>query len=70
MGVGSPQPAAAYAVEEARHVMEGPVDEDEWVDVTLRRPRTTTLSAVEQTQYILELHHRISPKLRALEIPP
>lgn len=68
--MGLPQPAAAYAVEEACFVMGRPVDEEEWVEVTLRQPRTAALSAVEQTQYILELHHRISPKLRALEIPP
>jgi len=46
------------------------VEESESVDVSLRCPTTTTLRTQYPRHHLLQLHLRISPKLRALEIPP
>lgn len=54
--------AAAMLVEEAEEV--------ETASVSLRYPRATILPTQYHRQYLLQLHLRISPKMRALEIPP
>lgn len=65
------QPATAEMA--GRQAAMGCLAEDqlsEATSVATNTPRATPLQTVPCSQHLLQLHLRISPKMRALEIPP
>ena len=64
-----PQPAnAAMADRQAARVLL--VEDPEVTAVVLKMPPETTLKTLYPRQHLLQLHLRISPRMKALEIPP